>query len=391
MNPSEPSSLLPGLAPGAEILLVRLRSLGDIVLETPAIAALHCWRPDLRICVLVEPRFAAVLEGHPAVAEQLFSGGFAGTALALRRRRFPVVFNQHGGPRSALLTAASGSPLRIGWKGFQFSFLYNVPVPDANEFYGTRIVHAVEHRISQLYWAGLPRGPIPRAQVFPQVDAIESVVRLLAQKGIAPGRPYAVLQPGARLPTMRWPVEKFAEIARWLLETHGVASVVNLGARDQAVAAAVRREMRDCAVASEPFQLRELIALVAASRIFVGNDSGPAHLAMAASRPSVVIFGSTNPAQWRPWRSEHRVVQTGAKFRWLRGDSSIVVRQPRSIQSIGIEEVRKACEALFAEGLVDTKWAERNPSDANRANRSRSAIASDETAGQIQPIEPHGS
>jgi hypothetical protein len=112
---------------------------------------------------------------------------------------------------------------------------------------------------------------------------------------------------------------------------------------------------------------------------------------MAASRPSVVIFGSTNPAQWRPWRSEHRVVQTGAKFRWLRGDSSIVVRQPRSIQSIGIEEVRKACEALFAEGLVDTKWAERNPSDANRANRSRSAIASDETAGQVQPIEPHGS
>jgi ADP-heptose:LPS heptosyltransferase len=369
--------------------MVRLRSLGDIVLETPAIAALHSWRPDLRICVLVEPRFAAVLEGHPALAEQLFSGGLTGTALALRRRRFPVVFNQHGGPRSALLTAASGSPLRIGWKGFQFSFLYNVPVPDAKEFYETGVVHAVEHRISQLYWTGLPRGPIPRAQVFPHADAIESVVRILAQKGIAPGRPYAVLQPGARVLTMRWPVEKYAEIARWLLETHGVASVVNVGARDDAIAAAVRREMRDYAVVPEPFNLRELIALVAGSRIFVGNDSGPAHLATAAGRPSVVIFGSTNPAQWRPWRSQHRVVQTGARFRSLRGDKSMVVNEPRSIQSIGIEEVRQACEELFAEGLIDTKLAGISSGDSKRMNGSPQAKAYDESVGQARRLEPH--
>jgi ADP-heptose:LPS heptosyltransferase len=368
---------------------VRLRSLGDIVLETPAIAALHSWRPDLRICVLVEPRFAAVLEGHPGIAEQFFSRGLTGTAFALRRRRFSAVFNQHGGPRSALLTAASGSPLRVGWKGFQFSFLYNVPVPDAKQFCETRVVHAVEHRISQFYWTGLPRGPIPRTQVFPQADAMESVVRILAEKGIAPGRPYAVLQPGARLFTMRWPVEKYAEIARWLLATHGVPSVVNVGARDEDIAASVRREMRDCAVVPEPFHLRELIALVAGSRIFVGNDSGPAHVATAAGRPSVVIFGSTNPAQWRPWRSQHRVVQTGAKFCSLRGDRSMVVNQPRSIQSIGIEEVRQACEELFAEGSMETNSAGINSGDSDRMNRSRKAKASDESVGQAQRLEPH--
>ena len=360
LKPSEASSLLPGLPEGAAILIARLRSLGDIVLETPPILALHAWRPDLRICVLIEPRFSAVLEGHPALAEQLFSGGFAETALGLRRRRFPVVFNQHGGPRSALLTAASGSPLRIGWKGFQFSFLYNVRVPDAEEFYGTPIVHTVEHRISQLYWTGLPRGPIPRAQIFANADARESVVRTLARKGLAPGRPYAVLQPGARLVTMRWPVPKYAEIARWLLKAHGITSVVNLGASDQAIAAEVRREMEDCAVVPEPFDLRELIALLAGARIFVGNDSGPAHVASAAGRPGVVIFGSTNPAQWRPWRSEHRVVETGATFLALRGDKSVVTSEPRSIQSIEIEEVRKACEELFAEGSMNSKSVERD-------------------------------
>ncbi len=143
------------------MLVARLRSLGDIILETPSIAALHAWRPDLRICVLIEPRFKAALEGNSAITDVLFSSGFTDTAACLRQRRFPVVFNQHGGPRSALLTAVSGSPLRVGWKGFQFSFVYNVQVPDAREFYGRPVVHAVEHRISQFYWTGLPRGPIP--------------------------------------------------------------------------------------------------------------------------------------------------------------------------------------------------------------------------------------
>ena len=121
-----------------------------------------------------------------------------------------------------MLTGASGSPLRVGWAGYQYSFLYNVAVPDAQNSTAAPAVHTVEHRISQFYFTGLPRGPIPRAQVFPQPDAIARVARKLAEKGIAAGAPYAVLQPGARLPEMRWPVAKFAEIARWLREKHGM-------------------------------------------------------------------------------------------------------------------------------------------------------------------------
>jgi heptosyltransferase III len=348
-NSNDPSTLLPALPHGAEILIIRLRSLGDLVLETPAIAALHSWRPDLRINVLVEPRFAPVLEGNPANAELIFSRGLGETALDLLRRKFPIVFNQHGGPRSAMLTGASGSPLRVGWAGYQYSFLYNVAVPDAQEFYGTPAMHAVEHRISQFYFTGLPRGPIPPAQVFAQPDAAAAVARKLAEKGIAPGSPYAVLQPGARLPGMRWPVAKFAEIARWLREKHALASVMNLGARDDEIAAQVRIEMQNCAaVMDAQLDIRELIALIAASRIIVGNDSGPAHLAAALQRPSVVIFGVTDPVQWRPWQSAHRVVQTGATFDHPRGDKSVIVANPRPISAITVDEVRQNCEELLA-------------------------------------------
>jgi heptosyltransferase-3 len=350
LKPNDPSTLLPGLPQGAPILIVRLRSLGDMVLETPAIAALHAWRPDLRICVLAESGCAAVLEGNPAISEVLVSRAFLATALRLRHRRFPIVFNQHGGPRSALLTAASGAPWRVCWKGFQFSFFYNVLAPDKAEFFGTSEAHTVEHRISQFYWTGLPRGPIPCTQVFPQPDAAQSVSQKLEERGIAPGEPYAVLQIGARLPAMRWPVEKFAEIARWLLETHGIASVANLGPRDDEIAADLGRAMRGCATVLESINARELIALIAVARLFVGNDSGPAHIAAAARCSCVVIFGATSPVEWHPWQAEHRIVHTGAVFHSRRGDKNVPAGQSRSIHTIGVDEVRKACEALLARG-----------------------------------------
>jgi heptosyltransferase III len=347
LNPSDSSSLLPCLLPGAEILILRLRSLGDLVLETPAIAALHAWRPDLKLSVLVEPWCAAVLEGNPHVSEIIYSGGLAATASALRKKEFTAVFNQHGGPRSALLTAFSGAPMRVGWCGYQYSFAYNVKVPDAQKFYGRPIVHAVEHRMSQFYFCGLPRGPIPRACVFPQSDAVASVAKFLTGRGIAPGAPYALLQPGARLAGMRWPVSKFAELARWLRSTHGIASVANLGPSDADIAAEVQTKLAPAAAIADSLDARQLIALAAGASIFIGNDSGPAHIAAAAGKPCVVIFGESNPAQWHPWQVEHRVISTHPEFRAVRGDKCVFLRSDRRISEILVEEVIGAADELL--------------------------------------------
>lgn len=344
---TDSSSLLPHLPQGSEILIVRLRSLGDLVLETPAIAALHAWRPDLPISVLAEPRFAPILEGNPAIAEIIPSGSLNSTSLELRRRRFPIVFNQHGGPRSAMLTGASGSPLRVGWKGFQYSFVYNVQVPDAEEFYGRSCVHTIEHRLSQFYWTGLPRGPIPSTKVYVTADEQRAVAQKLDALRISGDRRYAVLQPGARLEGMRWPVVNFAAVAKWLAETHGIASVVNCGAQDEGVAREVRDAMRDDAVIPEPLSIRELSALISGAALFVGNDSGPAHIAAALQRPTVVIFSLTDPNQWKPLHATGQVVATGAEFEHPRGDKAVLLRQSRAMTSISLEEVCKACEEVL--------------------------------------------
>ncbi len=307
-----------------------------MVLLTPVLAAVHCWRPDLRLSVLVEPAYAAVLEGNPAVAQILLARGSLWAAWRARRERFPIVFNQHAGPTSALLTAATGAPVRVCWSGRQFSFVYNVHVPAADFLQGRQEMHSVEQRLTQFYWTGLPRGPIPPAAVYPQPDAAASVKRKLAERGIAAGQPYAVLRPGAatsssRWDSKRWPVEKFAGVARWLAEKRGLTPIVNLGPGDEGLAPAVERHIAPHFVVLESLDLRELIAFLAGAQLFVGNDTGPTHIAAAAGRAVVAIFGSSNPAHWRPWGVEHRVVQSSA-----------------GIQSVTVEQVQEACEALLA-------------------------------------------
>src|SRR5438445_8876557 len=102
-NQKIPSSLLPGLPLKANVLVIRLRSIGDVVLTLPALQALHDWRPDLRIHTLVEPLCVPLVEGHPAIAEVIVLRGFWDTVRQLLRRHFAFVFNLHCVPTSCFL------------------------------------------------------------------------------------------------------------------------------------------------------------------------------------------------------------------------------------------------------------------------------------------------
>lgn len=323
---------------------MRLRSLGDVVLTLPAISALHAWRPDLRISVLVEKPHDALLEGNPAVSEILIAKNFVAMARELRKRHFPIVFNQHAGPKSALLVAAIGSPVRVCWEQRQFSFVYNVFAGDP-----TGPMHTVEHRIEQFYAAGLPRGPIPRAQVYPRSDARDAVAKMLAEKGIDAAKPYAVLRPGAKYFTKRWAIDKFVYLASWLRGKHGVEPVFNLGRAEQDIADEVRRACGDQFAILDALDLRQLIALIGGCRIFIANDSGPTHLAAALGRPVVAIFGSSSSVHWRPWATRHRVVQNDFPCNPCRGDRCYAFAEPRCILSVTLEQVRDACNELLLE------------------------------------------
>ena len=347
MNPSEPASLLPSLPPGAEILIIRLRSLGDVVLLTPALAALKEWRPDLQLSVLVEPAFAPLLEGHPAVSELMLCRGFAATAREIRRRRFSVVFNQHGGPTSAFLSLASGARVRVCWAHCQFPVFYNVLVTEAFALRGQKRIHTVEHRMSQFWWTGLPRGPIPPARIVPQPAALAAMEQKLAARGISASEPCAVLHPGAAFATRRWPAERFADLLAWLRTQHKLPTVVVLGPGDAEIAEAVKQHLAPRGVLLDSLSLPELIALISRARLFIGHDTGPAHMAAALGRPVVMIFGSSSPDIWRPWQVPHRVVQNDYPCNPCPGDRCYAFDVPHCILSVAPEQVRAACEALL--------------------------------------------
>ena len=125
---SEVFSRLPA---GARLLIIRLRSMGDTILMTPALRLLHQWRPDLRVSVLAEHPWNELLEGNQAVHPLMAPGGKLSTAWRLRRERFALAINLHGGPTSAFLTRASGARWRAGFEHFRNGFVYNLHVPTA--------------------------------------------------------------------------------------------------------------------------------------------------------------------------------------------------------------------------------------------------------------------
>ncbi len=278
-----PSNALQRLPPASRVAVIRLRSLGDCVLTTPAIALLKAFRPDLTISVVVEDRFAPVFEGNPAVDAILPPSN-----LAVARWRPDLAINLHGGSTSSQITFASRAKFRAGFEHFRFRALYNIRIPRAQQILGVdRKVHTAEHLASAMFFLGVPTRDVPRASLF------------AAPGPFAP--PYAVLHPRASSPEKTWPAENFRAVAKQLREEWKVEPVFIAGPEESL------EEFDDfrCVAGAN---LADVKTLLSGAVLFVGNDSGPAHMAAAFGLPVVVLFGPSDPVVWEPWKTESAVL-----------------------------------------------------------------------------------
>ena len=271
------------LPEGAQIAVIRLRSLGDCVLTTPALALLKQTRPDLKIGVVVEDRFAPIFTGNSDV-----DGILPPNASELARWKADLTLNLHGGTRSAQLAIASRAPLRAAFAHFRFQLAYNLRIPRAQEILGCdRTVHTAEHLASAMFYLGVAIQEIPRARLF-----------ATSRSAVAP---YAVLHPMASAPDKTWPAASFLTVARHLEREMSLEPIFIAGPHEDLSAFS---EFRCVAGAS----LDEIKSLLAGASLFLGNDSGPAHMAAAFGLPVVVFFGTSDPEIWRPWKTESRVL-----------------------------------------------------------------------------------
>jgi heptosyltransferase-3 len=282
-------SVLECLPRGSRVAILRLRSLGDCVLTTPALDILKRCRVDLRVAVVVEDLFRAIFEDNPDVDEILRP------ELGALRKWTPLLcLNLHGGSRSAWMTAGSGARYRAGFGHYRHQLVYNVRIPRAQEILGVaRTVHTAEHLASAMFYLGAPITEIPRAKLVP------------ATLRVAPGATRrvaatAIIHPVAATPDKTWRAEGFLTVAEYLKESGLEPVFIGAAGDDLSPFRGYRT------IAGAP--LSEIKTLLSTASLFVGNDSGPAHMAAAFGVPEVVIFGNSDPAIWGPWRTVSQAI-----------------------------------------------------------------------------------
>ena len=282
--------MLDKLPSGAKVLIIRLRSLGDCVLTTPAIHILKQSRPDLRVAVMVEDRFADVFRGNPDIDAVLPPHPAA--ALVWNPK---LTINLHGGSRSMWLTLASTARSRAGFAHFRQQSIYNLRIPRAQEILSVeRTVHTAEHMASAMFWLGAKRMEIPRARLHVPVVPTE--------------KPYAVIHALASAANKAWPAERFIEVARTLQHLEPI--FIGGPGDDLSQFSEFRTRINR--------SLKDTLVLIQSASLFIGNDSGPAHIAAAFNIPLVVLFGASDPVIWAPWRAHAQtLVANGAMDRIL--------------------------------------------------------------------------
>jgi predicted lipopolysaccharide heptosyltransferase III len=301
-----------------KILLIRLRLIGDVVFTTPAIAALRRHYPHATISYLVERAAAPVVQGNPHLDHVIVverPRGWRrvvydiGLARRLRRERFDLVIDFHGGPRSAWLTRFTGAARRIGYDLPGRFGAYTERLPWSPSLVPPR--HSVDNQNDLLKPLGIAATfGNPPVEMPVVAEAADRVRERLHHAGLPESSRLIVIHASASSPFRRWPAERFAELAATLVQSREDVHVVfTSGPSERSLHAQLTTMAQQLAGAHgkrvlwcDDFDLPELRAVVDRAAVYIGGDSGPLHIASTTRTPIVALFGPTVAERSMPWR-----------------------------------------------------------------------------------------
>jgi heptosyltransferase-2/heptosyltransferase-3 len=158
---------------------------------------------------------------------------------------------------------------------------------------------------------------------------------------------FALFHPTAAFATKQWPVENFARAAEFLHD-RGVSTIAVAAGNEQSVLAELIAESKVEVLTRNDLSLPEITALASRAALFVGNDSGIAHIAAAVGTPAVVIFGSSNIDHWRPWTdAANEVVFQPFECQPCPGYVCRVFGDPKCIKSVNVRTVTEAIDRVL--------------------------------------------
>lgn len=325
------------------ILIIDFGQMGDVVLSLPALHAIRKRFPEAKLTAAVGKPGAPIIELAGCVDQILpvdrvaLRDGATLVSIArifklvreVRKHHYDFVIDLHSLSETNLLGFFSGAPKRLYSRrpNRSWDFLANFePRPPVEEDHRKR--HLIDRYLDVLTPLGVRNADRePRLTTRASDDA--AVSALLQKAKADAGTPLVGLFPGAGHPTRRWPLEKFAELADFLIRNEGVKVILFLGPEEAALAKNLRQTFPRGVVVLDKLSIPQLAAALARLAVFISNDTGPMHIAAAVGTPVVVLLHETSPRSYLPLGARHQ----------------FVARQP--VDKITVEEVHSAARAAL--------------------------------------------
>lgn len=288
------------------ICISRMKYIGDVVLTTSIVRAVREKYPDAFIAYLGEKEAVSLLEHNPNL-DEIVPFDFTRPAIfeqsrvmiQLRRMRFDVFVDLFCNPRTAMLAYASGAPMRIGKEVRGRGRLYTHRIRDDG-----KPKTAIEFHYQYVKPLSVEPTSV-RTEIFLTDDEKREAQTFLTRHGIDLDRTIVGLHPGATWPSKMWDLEKFAQLADLVRARLGAQVVITQGPDDRELVGKISRLTKYNPIVLNVLPLRQLAAVLSCFNVYITNDCGPMHIAVAVGTTTICIFGPGEENIWFPYASPH--------------------------------------------------------------------------------------
>ena len=311
---------------------------------TPALSALRKGFPNSHISLLINPWVKEIFDGNPDFDETIIYDekgkertlrGKIRFIQSLRDKNFDMgIIMQPRSYKAALLVYLSGIPERIGYSHSLRNLLLTriVKRPKSS-------VHAIDMFLNIVLSLGVePARKEPYLAFRPEANAWAD--RFLEKQGVKGGELLIGINPGAFKQSKRWPEPRYAELCDMMIKELGAKVIIFQGLGEDKIVDRITNSMIEKAMIAKT-SIKELAALARRCKLFVGNDTGPVHVAAASGTPVIILFGPADPECSRPWGKDHIVIKKDLPCSPC---SRTVCKELKCMESITVEDVFQAVQ-----------------------------------------------
>lgn len=345
------------------VLVVKLRHHGDVLLTSPVFSVLKNHAPHLEIDALVYQDTAEMLSLHPAISQlhtidrKWKSAGVFTQAKAewqllsvLRSRHYDLIIHLTEHNRGAWLKRLTGAKYGLAarlpdkgraWKK-SFSHFFTL-------VRGVNCRHTVETHLDALRRIGVYPAQDERKLTLIAGDEAEKFIGSLLAEHQLKGKDFIHLHPTSRWLFKCWPTEQMtALIASLQAQGHRIIITAAPATEERAMAKKILAGLSQPAVdLSGQLSLKQLAALTARAKLFIGVDSAPMHIAAAVGTPTVALFGPSGEIEWGPWQVPNRILTSAHACRPCGNDGCGGGKRSECLADIPVERVLNAAEELL--------------------------------------------